>query len=186
MSPDASGEVVPGRLIAGAGRTSFSPDSPVEDVGMYWLEATDGTFHRRDSAVLPVIFAAVGKLGGLGVRVWVNPILAGAALMGVFFCGRRFSGGGTALVVAAVATVAIGLLGVHNAAAFGAVWRTGWASTNEQTGFGGGYFSRLRSGICRRWAGRGARFFRVRGGRRGGAGGGAGHAVGGGCCSRAS
>jgi hypothetical protein len=34
----------------------------------------------------------------------------------------------------------IGALCVHNASAYGAFWRTGYALTNEQTGFGVGYF----------------------------------------------
>lgn len=246
MSPDANGYVVQARLIADAGRTSFSPESPVQYVGMHWLETTAGVFHSRYPAGLPMIFAAAWKLGGLGALVWVNPILASATLVLVFFLGRRFTGGWTALLAAAVvATVAVtnqhaldadahvaatfflvggvlallrfgetrapapgllagallglvptvrypeaivgvtvaawllwqvrpvvrvwpavlgaavpmGLLGLHNAAAYGAFWRTGYALTNEQTGFGVGYFFAHALGYLQALGGQGPALF---------------------------
>ncbi|MEY4941048.1 MAG: Dolichyl-phosphate-mannose-protein mannosyltransferase, partial [Verrucomicrobiota bacterium] len=39
------------------------------------------------------------------------------------------------------AALPVGALMAHNAAAYGAFWRTGYALTNEQTGFGWSYFS---------------------------------------------
>ena len=66
MSPDANGDGVQARLIAEAGRPSFSPDSPVLDVGMHGREATDGLLHGGCAAGLPTIFAAAGNLAGLG------------------------------------------------------------------------------------------------------------------------
>jgi 4-amino-4-deoxy-L-arabinose transferase-like glycosyltransferase len=39
------------------------------------------------------------------------------------------------------AALPIGALAVHNAAAYGAFWRTGYALTNEQTGFAWSYFA---------------------------------------------
>lgn len=246
MSPDANGYVVQARLIADAGRTSFSPASPVQYVGMHWLETTDGVFHSRYPAGLPVIFAAAWTVGGLGALVWVNPILASATLVLVFFLARRFTGGWTALLAAAVvatvpvtnqhaldadahvaatfflvagvlallrfgetratalgllagallglvptvrypealvgvtvgawllwqvrpvvrvwpavlgAAVPIGLLGVHNAAAYGAFWRTGYALTNEQTGFGFGYFVSHALGYLQALGGQGLGLF---------------------------
>jgi 4-amino-4-deoxy-L-arabinose transferase-like glycosyltransferase len=227
MSPDANGYVVQARLIAETGRTWFSPTSPAQFVGAHWLETTDGVFHSRYPAGLPMLMAGLWKLGGLGALVWVNPVLASATLLFVFFLARRLTGGWTALLAAAVvatvpvtnhhaldadahvaaafflvagvlallrfgetptvplglmtgvllgivptirypeaitgvtiavwllwrvrplvrvwpavvgAALPIGVLCLHNAAAYGAFWRTGYALTHEQTGFGVGYF----------------------------------------------
>lgn len=246
MSPDANGYVVQARLIAEAGRTSFSTESPVQYVGMHWLETTDSLFHSRYPAGLPLIFAAAWKVGGLGALVWVNPILASATLVLVFFLARRFTGGWTALLAAAVvatvpvtnqhaldadahvaatfflvggvlallrfgetrapatgllagvllgivptvrypealvgvtvaawlfwqvrpimrvwpavlgAALPIGALCVHNAAAYGAFWRTGYALTNEQTGFGIGYFFSHALGYLQALGGQGLALF---------------------------
>ena len=226
MSPDANGYVVQARLIAEEGRTSFSTTSPVQYVGMHWMETSAGLFHSRYPAGLPLIFAAAWKIGGLTAALWVNPLLASATALLVFFLARRFAPDPyawfAAAVVAAVpitnqhaldadahvaaafflvggilallrfgetrqvivglvagvmlgavpairypeavvgaaiagwllwtvrpvsrawpaivgALVPIGVLGVHNTAAYGAFWRTGYSLTNEQTGFGLSY-----------------------------------------------
>lgn len=246
MSPDANGYVVQARLIAEAGRTSFTTLSPVQFVGMHWLETTDGLFHSRYPAGLPLIFAAAWKIGGLGALVWVNPVLASATLVLVFFLARRFTGGWTALLAAVVvatvpvtnqhaldadahvaatfflvggvlallrfgetrapamgllagvllgivptvrypealvgvtmgawllwqvrpivrvwpavlgAALPIGALCAHNAAAYGAFWRTGYALTNEQTGFGIGYFFSHALGYLQALGGQGLALF---------------------------
>lgn len=246
MSPDANGYVVQARLIAEAGRTSFTTQSPAQFVGMHWLETTDGLFHSRYPAGLPLIFAAAWKIGGLGALVWINPVLASATLVLVFFLARRFTGGWTALLAAAVvatvpvtnqhaldadahvaatfflvggvlallrfgetrapamgllagvllgivptvrypealvgvtmgawllwqvrpivrvwpavlgAALPIGALCVHNAAAYGAFWRTGYALTNEQTGFGIGYFFSHALGYLQALGGQGLALF---------------------------
>jgi 4-amino-4-deoxy-L-arabinose transferase-like glycosyltransferase len=227
MSPDANGYVVQARLIATEGRTWFSEASPAQFVGMHWLETQPGVFHSRYPAGLPLIMAAAWKIGGLNAALLVNPLLASATVLLVFFLARRFTGeiGAllAALVIAAVPVTnqhaldadahvaatfflvagvlalrrfaaqpspgwglaAGALLGVvptirypeaivgltiaawlawqvrplwrvwpallgaaiplvpllvHNAIAYGAFWRTGYALTNEQTGFGVGYF----------------------------------------------
>jgi 4-amino-4-deoxy-L-arabinose transferase-like glycosyltransferase len=246
MSPDANGYVVQARLIAEAGRTSFTTQSPAQFVGMHWLETTNGLFHSRYPAGLPLIFAAAWKIGRLGALVWVNPVLASATLVLVFFLARRFTGGWTALLAAAVvatvpvtnqhaldadahvaatfflvggvlallrfgetrapamgllagmllgvvptvrypealvgvtmgawllwqvrpivrvwpavlgAALPIGALCVHNAAAYGAFWRTGYALTNEQTGFGIGYFFSHALGYLQALGGQGLALF---------------------------
>lgn len=228
MSPDANGYVVQARLIAEAGRTSFSTASPVQYVGMHWLETDGGVFHSRYPAGLPVIFAAAWKLGGLKAALFVNPLLASATVLLVFFLARRLMRDSHALLAAAFVAVVpvtnqhaldadahvasacflvggvlallhfgdtrssrsgflagvllgavptirypeaivglavgawllwrvrpvqrvwpavvgaalpLGALFLHNAGAYGAFWRTGYALTNEQTGFGVGYFS---------------------------------------------
>ena len=93
MSPDANGYVVQARLIADTGRTSFVAASPVQFVGMHWLETTDGVFHSRYPAGLPLLFAEAWKVGGLGALLWVNPVLASATLLLVYGLARRFTGG---------------------------------------------------------------------------------------------
>lgn len=228
MSPDANGYVVQARLIANDGRTSFTPESPLQYVGMHWLETGDGVFHSRYPAGLPLLQAAAWKVGGLTAALLVNPLLASATVLLVFALGRAVAGGWHGLLAAAVfaaipianqhaldadahtaatfflmagvlalrrfaATGRVGcgllaglLLGVvptirypeaivgvavgawllwrvrpvtrawpavtgaalpiggllaHNAVAYGAWWRTGYALTNEQTGFGFAYFT---------------------------------------------
>lgn len=243
MSPDANGYVVQARLLAEAGSTSFAPESPVQYVGMHWLETERGVFHSRYPAGLPLLFAGAWKIGGLGAALHVNPLLASATVFLVFLLARRFVGGIYALIAAAVvaavpvtnqhaldadahvaaafflvggvlallrfgdsvapasgrpvgkiasgkpallgllagvllgavptirypeaivgvtiagwllwrvrpltqawpavagAALPIGALGLHNAAAYGAFWKTGYALTNEQTGFGLNYFT---------------------------------------------
>lgn len=228
MSPDANGYVAQGRLLAEEGRTSFSPTSPAQYVGMHWLETTDGVFHSRYPAGLPLLFAAAWKIGGLDAALFINPLLASATLLFVFLLGRRLMRESFAAIAAAVmatipvvnqhaldadahvaamffltggvwallrfadtraahlgllagvmlgmiptvrypeaiigltvaawllwrvrpwaqtwpavvgAALPIGVLCLHNASAYGAFWRTGYALTNEQTGFGLGYFA---------------------------------------------
>ena len=228
MSPDANGYVVQARLLAEAGRTWFTAESPVQYIGMHWLETAAGVFHSRYPAGLPLLFAAAWKLGGLDAALLVNPLLASATVLLVFFLARRLAGGWPGLIAAAVvasvpvanqhaldgdahiaaafflvagtlallrfaaartmgwgllaggllgivptvrypeaiagvtigawllwrirpawriwpavvgATVPIACLLAHNAAAYGAFWRTGYALTNEQTGFGLGYLA---------------------------------------------
>lgn len=228
MSPDANGYVVQARLIAEEGRTSFATASPVQFVGMHWLETKDGTFHSRYPAGLPLIFAAAWKIGGLNAALFVNPLLASATVWLTFLLARRFVCGRLALLAALVvaivptanqhaldadahvaaaffltagvlallrfeetrgigpgllaglmlgvipsvrypeaivgvtiagwllwrirpvtrvwpavvgAALPLGALLAHNAAAYGAFWKTGYALTKEQTGFGLGYFA---------------------------------------------
>jgi hypothetical protein len=246
MSPDANGYVVQARLIADTGRTSFVAASPVQFVGMHWLETTDGVFHSRYPAGLPLLFAEAWKVGGLGALLWVNPVLASATLLLVYGLARRFTGGWMALLAAAVvatvpvtnqhaldadahvaatfflvggvlallrfgdtlapamgllagvllgvvptirypeaiagvtvgawllwqvrplrrawpallgAALPIALLCVHNAAAYGAFWKTGYALTNEQTGFGLSYFTAHALGYLQALGGQGLALF---------------------------
>ena len=244
MSPDSNGYVVQARLLANEARTSFAAESPVQFVGMHWLETGPGVFHSRYPAGLPLLFAAAWKLGGLEAALWLNPLLASATVLLVFLLARRFVSDGFALLAAGVvavvpvfnqhaldadahiaagfllvagvfalmrfadlvawrmsagssavpsagrevtcgmlagfllgmvptvrypeavagvaiaawlgwrvrpvwrawpavagAAVPLAALGAHNAAAYGAFWRTGYALTGEQTGFGLNYFT---------------------------------------------
>lgn len=229
MSPDANGYVAQARLIANEGRTSFAVSSPIQYVGMHWLETRDGVFHSRYPAGLPVLMAAAWKIGGLTGALLVNPLLASATVLLVFLLGQRLAGGwyglAAAVVYAAIpvanqhaldadahtaatffllagvlallrfgdtrsipcgllagvllgivptvrypeaitglaiagwllgrirpvtrlwpavlgAALPLGAVLGHNAGAYGAFWRTGYALTNEQTGFGLEYFAR--------------------------------------------
>ncbi|MBL9210580.1 MAG: glycosyltransferase family 39 protein [Opitutaceae bacterium] len=228
MSPDANGYVVQARLLADEGRTSFATASPVQYVGMHWLETETGTFHSRYPAGLPLIMAGAWKIGGLNATLLINPLFASATVLLVFFLARRVveepyalvaalvvavlptsnqhaldadahiaatfflvggvlallrfaaTGGRGAALLAGIllgvipsirypeaivgvtigawllwrirpvwrvwpavlgAALPLGALLAHNAAAYGAFWRTGYALTNEQTGFGLGYFA---------------------------------------------
>lgn len=228
MSPDANGYVVQARLLAEEGRTSFATSSPVQYVGMHWLETETGTFHSRYPAGLPLLMAAAWKVGGLNAALLVNPLLASATMLLVFFLARRLVPEPYALLAALVVAVVptanqhaldadahvaatfflvggvlallrfaatggagagllsglllgsiptirypeaivgvaiggwllwrirpvwrvwpavvgaalpLGALFAHNASAYGAFWKTGYALTNEQTGFGLEYFA---------------------------------------------
>ena len=223
FSPDANGYVAQARWLAEEGRTGFTTTSPVQHVGMHWLETPGGVFRSRYPAGLPVLQAGAWKLGGLNAALWLNPLLASATVLLTFLLARRFAPEPYALLAAlAVATVpvanqhaldadahtaaafflvagilaldrfvftrapAMGLLAgvllgavptvrypealagvavgawllwrvrpwwrlwptvagaalpigallVHNAVVYGAFWRTGYALTGEQTGFG--------------------------------------------------
>lgn len=89
MSPDANGYVVQARLIADEGRFSFSTASPVQFVGMHWLETERGVFQSRYPAGLPVLFAAAWKVGGIRTALLINPLLASATVLMAFFLARR-------------------------------------------------------------------------------------------------
>jgi len=227
MSADANGYVVQARLIATEGHTWFATESPAQFVGMHWLEASPGVFHSRYPAGLPMLMAAAWKIGGLTGALLINPLLASATVLLVFFLARPLAGHACALIAAAVvaaipvtnhhaldadahiaaafflvasvlalrrfanapkiawglaagvclaivptirypeavavlaaaawlawrvrplwrawpvvagAAIPLGVLLAHNRAAYGALWRTGYALTNEQTGFGLGHF----------------------------------------------
>lgn len=242
MSPDANGYVVQARLIAEQGATSFRAAAPVQYVGMHWLETERGEFHSRYPGGLPLLMAAAWKVGGLRAALWINPVLAAAAVLLTFLLARRWLDGGFALLAAATiaivpvtnqhaldadahvaatffllggvlallrfgetratgwgllagvclgivptirypealvgvatagwlvwqikplwrawpavvgAALPLGALMVHNAAAYGAFWRTGYALTNEQTGFGWSYFTEHALGYLTALGGQG-------------------------------
>lgn len=222
-SPDANGYFVQARLIATEGRTGIRSESPVQYIGMHWLETPFGDLRSRYPAGFPTLLAGAYRLGGPTAALLVNPVLASAALVFVFLLGRRYAGDAGGLLAAAVvattavtnqhalnfgshiasmffllagvwllvgfadhpakiarglaaglllgavpgmrypeaicgvavgvflfvrirpwwrawpaatgAAVPLGLLLAHNQVAFGAFWKTGYALTNEQTGF---------------------------------------------------
>src|SRR3954471_15553441 len=84
MSPDANGYVAQARFLAESGRTSFTTTSPVQFVGMHWLETEPGVFHSRYPAGLPLLFAAAWKIGGLDAALGVNSLLASSTVLLVF------------------------------------------------------------------------------------------------------
>ena len=108
MSPDANGYIVQARLIATEGRTSFTVASPVQFVGMHWLETQDGVFRSRYPAGLPGLMAAAWKIGGPTAALLVNPVLASATVLLVFLLARGLMGERFALLAAAlVATIPV-------------------------------------------------------------------------------
>ena len=74
-------------------------------------------------------------IAGVAVASWMVSRSGGSPLASLKAAGSRF------YPVIAGAALPIAALLLHNAVAYGAVWRTGYALTGEQTGFGWNYFS---------------------------------------------
>ena len=91
-TPDANGYWAQGSLLATTGRTWFVPQSDVQYVGMHWLVAPDGRYFSRYPPGLAVPIALVYRLFGPSATVLINPVLALAALLGMFLLTRRLVG----------------------------------------------------------------------------------------------
>ena len=98
-----------------------------------------------------------GLLLGIVPTVRYPEAIAGVTLgLWLAWRVRPLSRGWPAVVGAALP---IGALLVHNAAAYGAFWRTGYALTGEQTGFGWSYFSAHALSYLQNLAGEGLGIF---------------------------
>ncbi len=83
--PDANGYWAQGSLIARTGQSVFLPSSPAQYVGMHWLLTPDGYYMSRYPPGLAVLIAPVYLAFGYRASLLVNPVLALAALAGLFF-----------------------------------------------------------------------------------------------------
>ena len=101
-SPDADGYFAQAGMMAVEGRTTFDPESPVQHIGMHWIEKPDGSFISRYPAGFPALLAAVWTTLGRDAMFYVNPLLASLTVLLVFFLCRPWTGDGPALAAAVV------------------------------------------------------------------------------------
>jgi hypothetical protein len=80
------------------GRPDFQPESPVQHLGVHWLEKEDGRFISRYPPGLSIVVGAVWKIFGRDASLYVNAVLASLALPLVFLLCRPYSGNWLALV----------------------------------------------------------------------------------------
>lgn len=104
-SPDASGYFVQARMLATEGRSWFRPDSPLQYIGIHWLEAPDGRFFSRYPTGYPLLLAVPFRLIGPTAPLYVNPILATLTLLFLFLLCRPWIGQWLALVAVLIFAV---------------------------------------------------------------------------------
>ncbi len=101
-SPDASGYFVQARVLLESGSTGFLPESPLQYVGVPWLETERGELCSRYPPGLPLLLAAVWSVFGFVGALLVIPIAATLLVLATFLWSRRWIGDGPALVAAAL------------------------------------------------------------------------------------
>ena len=101
-SPDANGYYAQARMIATEGRTGFEAESPVEHIGIHWLEAENGRFFSRYPAGLPTLLAGAWLVGGPDAPFYVDTVLLTLTLLALFLLCRPWVGGGLALAAVIV------------------------------------------------------------------------------------
>ncbi len=99
-SPDANGYFVQARLIAEKGRTWFKPQSPLQFIGIHWLEAPGGKYYSRYPPGFPLLLAILYKACGPRPALALNPVLASASVLLLFLFSRFFLGPVPSLVSA--------------------------------------------------------------------------------------
>ncbi|MCP5116710.1 MAG: hypothetical protein GY953_38270 [bacterium] len=104
-SPDADGYFAQARLIATTGRVTFAVESPLQYLGMHWLEGDNGAFISRYPPGFPIVLASVWATAGRAAIFYVNPLLATLTLLFLFLLCRPYVGGRLALVGTAVFAV---------------------------------------------------------------------------------
>lgn len=104
-SPDADGYFAQARLMATEGRVTFEAESPVQYIGMHWLETEEGRFISRYPPGLPVLLAGVWSVFGRGATFYLNPLLATLTLLLLFLLCRPWVGEKLALVAVVVFAV---------------------------------------------------------------------------------
>ncbi|MFC1535337.1 ArnT family glycosyltransferase, partial [Thermodesulfobacteriota bacterium] len=115
-------------MIADHGRTCIQEESPIQYIGVHWMEAEGNCIYSRYPPGLPVIIAIFFKLFGPEAGILVNYFLTTLTLLGLFVLCSIWIGKGWAL--AAVATMACNPVAnshamqgdAHNAAAFFLIW----------------------------------------------------------------
>ena len=97
-APDADGYYTQARMLVLEGRPDFQPASPVQHLGVHWLEKHDGRFISRYPPGFSIVVGAIWKLFGRDASLYVNAILASLTLPLVFLLCRPYSGNWLALV----------------------------------------------------------------------------------------
>jgi hypothetical protein len=92
---DQNGYLVGGKLLAEGKFGGLSPADPYEFVGPMWVATSRGTYYPKYPAGLPAIYAGCLKLFGtygINAAYLVSPLMASAALLGVFLLIRGLLG----------------------------------------------------------------------------------------------
>lgn len=79
-SPDAHGYFLQAKLLAESGRSQLEDDSPVQMIGVHWLETEDGELYSRYPTGFPLIIAFLYKLWGPEAATWINLVLCSLSL----------------------------------------------------------------------------------------------------------
>lgn len=101
-APDADGYYAQARMLVLEGRPDFEPESPVQHLGMHWLEKEDGRFISRYPPGLSIVIGFVWKVFGRDVSLYVNAFLAALTLPLVFLLCRPYAGDWLALLGALI------------------------------------------------------------------------------------
>ncbi|MEZ5989742.1 MAG: glycosyltransferase family 39 protein [Planctomycetota bacterium] len=100
QSPDANGYFVQAALLVDHGSTELVPSSPLDYIGMHFLETADGRFFSRYSPGLGVLMAGPYALWGPEAALKLQPLMAAATILLLFLLVRRYAGDGLALLAA--------------------------------------------------------------------------------------
>ncbi len=109
-SPDADGYFAQARLIAETGQFTFAAESPVQYLGMHWLEVRSGAFISRYPMGFPLLMVPPWVVFGRDAAFLVNPLLATLTLFLLFLLCRRWASEPLALA----AVLVLGLNPVFN------------------------------------------------------------------------
>lgn len=104
-SPDANGYYAQGALLATEGRTGYAPESPLQYIGIHWLETEDGRFVSRYPAGLPAVLAVSWWIAGPDAPFYVDALLTSLTLLFLFLLCRPWVGNPLALVAVLVYAV---------------------------------------------------------------------------------
>jgi len=115
-TPDANGYFAQARRIATTGRAWFTPESPLQYIGIHWLKTDSGRYYCRYPPGLPLIQAVIFLLGGPRAALLAHLFMASLTLLGLFLVCARWVGTGWGLV----AVVAMALNDVVNLRAMSA------------------------------------------------------------------
>jgi hypothetical protein len=92
---DQNGYLVGGKLLAEGKFGGLAPSDPYQFVGSMWVATAHGTYYPKYPIGLPAVYAACLKLfgaHGITAAYLVSPMLASAAMLGVFLLIRGLLG----------------------------------------------------------------------------------------------
>lgn len=102
---DAVGYLTAGHAVANYGETTIPSASPLQFAGIHWYPTDTGSFVIVYPPGLPLLLAALLRLGGTPAALAANPVLLSVALLLLFFLCRPHVGDGLALLATALLAV---------------------------------------------------------------------------------
>lgn len=109
-TPDANGYFAQARHLVDTGHSYLAKESPLQFVEGHWIEAENDRVYSYYPPGLSVVVAPVLRFFGWKAALIVNPILATASIVLVFFISRAWIGGWYGLAASAL----LALNGVAN------------------------------------------------------------------------